>query len=109
MAAMTTPSTVLRWVALVLAAAAATVLFLPTWADSGWFAIWGLGLPVLVCLAPVLAGSTRFARVVTWTAAGLLLAWALLLGLGVGLFLLPAALAEAAAALSQQRFGYTGV
>jgi hypothetical protein len=101
MTAMTTASMALRWGALVLAVAAATELFLPTWADSGWFAIWGLGLPVLVCVAPVLAASARYGVVVTWIAAGLLLAWSLLLGLGIGLFLLPTALVQVAAAVTQ--------
>jgi hypothetical protein len=40
--------------------------------------------------------------VVTWAAAGLLLAWSLLLGLGVGLYLLPAVLVETAAAVTLQ-------
>jgi hypothetical protein len=93
---------VLLWGALGLAVVTAAVLFPWTWANAGWFTLWALGLPVLLCLAPVLAAPTRYGVVVTWAGAGLLLAWSLLLGLGVGLFLLPVALVEAVAAVTQQ-------
>jgi hypothetical protein len=102
MTAMRTAPVLLRWGALGLAAVTAVVLFPWTWANAGWFALAALGLPVLICLAPVLAAPARYAVVVTWAAAGLLLAWSLLLGLGVGLYLLPAVLVETAAAVTLQ-------
>ena len=97
------PAAVLRLLAVALAAVAATVLFRSTWSDSGSFAIWGLGLPVVVTLVPLLAARSRFGAIVTGMAAGFLLVWSVLLALGVGLFLLPAALAETAAAVAQRR------
>ncbi len=102
MTAITSASVVLRWGALAIAIVTAVVLFPWTWANAGWFALAALGLPVLVCLVPVLAASARYAVVVTWAAAGLLLAWSLLLGLGVGLYLLPAVLVETVAAVTLQ-------
>jgi hypothetical protein len=94
-------SRVLRWLALALALVTAAVLFGPVWADSGGFAVWALGLPVLLCVAPIAVSSSRYSVAVTWLVATALLAWSLLLGLGVGLFLLPAALVEVAAAAAQ--------
>ena len=38
----------------------AAVLFGPVWADSGTFAIWSLGLPVVVTLVPLLTAGSRF-------------------------------------------------
>src|SRR5688500_19013444 len=102
MTAMRTASVLLRWGALGTAIVTAVVLFPWTWANAGWFALAALGLPVLVCLAPVLAASARYAVVAAWAAGGLLLAWSLLLGLGVGLYLLPAVLVETAAAVTRQ-------
>jgi hypothetical protein len=52
-----------------------------------------------VLFAVVVAAGSRFGVVVTWLAAAFLL----LIGLGFGLLLLPAALAEAAAAGTQRR------
>lgn len=94
---------VLRLLAVGLAVIAAAGLIPIVWSDSGAFAIWGSGLPVLVTLVPLFAARSRFGPVVTGGAAGFLLVWALLLALGVGLFLLPAALAETAAAVAQRR------
>jgi hypothetical protein len=94
---------VLRLLSLLFAVVAAAVLMGPVWADSGTFAIWALGLPVVVTLLPLLAAGARFGPAVTALAAVLLLAWALLAALGFGLFLLPAALAETAAAVAQLR------
>jgi hypothetical protein len=93
----------LRWTALVLAAAAAAILAVPVWADSGTFAIWGLGLPVALCIAPIVAGPSRYSDLVAGTSAVAQLAWAVLLALGVGLYFLPAALVELAAAVRQPR------
>jgi hypothetical protein len=94
---------VLRLLAVLFAVAGAAVSFPVTLSDSGAFAIWGLGLPVLVTLAPLLAARSQFGAAVTGVAAGFLLLWSVLLALGVGLLLLPAALAETAAAVAQRR------
>jgi hypothetical protein len=94
---------VLRLMAFLLALVGAAAVFPATVQDSGAFAFWGLGLPVLVTVAPLLAARLRFGAVVTGLAAGFLLLWTVLLALGVGLFLLPAALAETAAAVAQRR------
>ena len=96
-------SAVLRLLAVLFAVVAAAVLFGPVWVDSGTFAIWSLGPPVVVTLVPLLTADSRFGVGVTWLAAALLLGWSLLLALGFGLFLLPAALAETAAAVTQRR------
>jgi hypothetical protein len=79
---------VLRLLAVLFAVAGAAVAFPVTVSDSGAFAIWGLGLPVLVTLAPLLAARSQFGAAVTGVAAG---------------FLLLAALAETAAAVAQRR------
>lgn len=97
------PAAVLRLLAVGFAVIAAAALIPTVWSDSGAFAIWGLGLPVLVTLAPLFAARSRYGPVVTGGAAGFLLVWSLLLALGVGLFLLPAALAETVAAVAQRR------
>lgn len=94
---------VLRLLAVLFAVAGAAVAFPATVSDSGAFAVWGLGLPVLVTLAPLLAARSRFGAAVTGVAAGFLLLWSVLLALGVGLVLLPAALAETAAAVAHSR------
>jgi hypothetical protein len=87
-----------RWVAFALALLPAAALFVPVVADSGAFAIWGLGLPVLLSLAPIVAGSSRYAVAVTWLVAVALLGWSLVLALGVGAYFLPATFAEFMAA-----------
>ncbi|WP_299952219.1 hypothetical protein [uncultured Modestobacter sp.] len=95
---------VLRWAALGLAVLVAVVLAADVWADAGAFAVVALGLPVVVLLVPVLAAGSRWAGVVTAAAATVVLAWALVLGLGIGLLLLPAVVpAFAAAALGPAR------
>ena len=94
---------VLRLLAVLFAVVGAAVAFPAAVSDSGAFAIWGLGLPVLVTLAPLVAARYRHGTAVTWVAAILLLGWSVLLALGVGLALLPAALAETAAAVAQRR------
>ena len=97
------PAAVLRLLAVAFAVTAAVASFGTVLQDAGGFAVWGLGLPVLVTLVPLVAARSRFGPVVTGSAAGFLLVWSLLLALGVGLFLLPAALAEMAAAVVQRR------
>jgi hypothetical protein len=96
-------ASILRLLAVLFAVVGATVAFPATLGDSGAFAVWGLGLPVLVTLAPLLTARSRLGAAVTAMAAGFLLLWSVLLALGVGLLLLPAALAEAAAAVAQRR------
>ena len=94
---------VLRLLAVLFAGVVAVAVFPVFWDDSGGHAIWALGLPVLVALLPVLAAGSRVGVVVTWLAAAFLLGWSLVFGLGFGLYLLPAALAETAAAVTQRR------
>ena len=91
----------LRWVALAIAAVTAALLVLPLTAEGGAFAIVGLGLPVLLCAVPVATAATRYSTAITWVVAVVLLAWALVLGLGFGLALLPAAVVELMAAAWQ--------
>ena len=90
----------LRWLALAAVVVAAAFLAASTWEDSGTFAILALGLPLLLCLAPLLVPS-RLVAPVTWGAAAALLAWSVLLGLGIGLHFLPAALLQVAAAAAE--------
>jgi len=94
---------VLRLLAVLLAAVAGAAIFPAFWADSGAHAIWAVGLPVVVALVPLLTAGTRFGVVVTWLAAAFLIGWSLIFALGIGLFLLPAALAETGAAVTQRR------
>ena len=93
----------LRALALVLAVLTAALAVADAWSDSGGFALLALGLPVAASLAAVLGSSSRLAVPLTWAAALVMLAWALLLGLGLGGVLLPAALVEALAAVTQHR------
>ena len=93
---------VLRLLAVLLAVVVAAVIFPAFWADAGAHAIWALGLPVGVALAPLVAAGSRFGVVVTWLGAAILLGWSLLFGLAFGLLLLPAALVETAAAVTQR-------
>ena len=71
------------------------------WSDSGAFAVWALGLPVPSSAAAVLAGSWRHGVAVTWSAGLVQPDWSLLLGMGIGLYLLPAAPVGIAAAVAQ--------
>jgi len=83
---------VLRWGALACAVVTAALLGRGTWADSGSFAVIALGVPVIGALLPfVPMGSRRATTVLTYLAGLAVLAWSLLLGLGIGLFLLPTA------------------
>ena len=95
----------LRVAALVLALLAAALSLPAAWSDAGGFALVALGLPVVVALASVLGSASRLSVALTWVAALLMLVWALLLGLGLGLVLLPAAVVQALAAITQHRPG----
>ncbi|MEV4412312.1 hypothetical protein [Catellatospora sp. NPDC049609] len=85
---------VLRLLALAATAGIAVALLPFTVDDSGAAAAYLLGVPVLAAVCPVVADLAGRAVAVTTTVAALvLLAWGLLLGLGVGLwFLIPALL-----------------
>jgi hypothetical protein len=91
----------LRWVALGIAVVTAALLVLPLTADGGAFAIWGLGLPVLLCAVAVATAATRYSTPITWGVAVAQLVWAVVLGLGFGMALLPAAFVELMAAAWQ--------
>ena len=90
----------LRWTALAAAAGGAVVLAPTVFPDAGWFTAVLLGVPVVLAAVPVvwdLAGAPG-ATAVNWAAAALAICWALLLALGIGLALLPAAWLQLAAA-----------
>jgi hypothetical protein len=97
----------LRLMAVLVAGVVAAAVFPAFWADSGAHAIWALGLPVVAALLPVLTAGSRLGMALTWLAAAFLLAWSLVFGLAFGLLLLPAALAETAAAVTQRRPSFT--
>ncbi|WP_222194069.1 hypothetical protein [Modestobacter italicus] len=100
---------VLRWVALALAVLGAALLARDVWADAGTFVVAALGLPVVVLLVPVLLARSRWAGLASTAAATVVLAWALVWGLGGGLVLLPAVVAEfVAAALTPRHRALTG-
>ena len=89
----------LHWGALLAAVAAAVAVWSTTWSDSGAFALLLLGVPVVLAAAPLgIPEQARWRRVGVWLVALLLLGWALLLGLGVGLVFVPAAMLLLAAA-----------
>lgn len=88
----------LHWGALLAAVAAAVTVWPTTWPDSGAFALLLLGVPVVLTAACLGIPEQARWRVSVWLAALLLLGWALLLGLGVGLVFVPAALLLLAAA-----------
>jgi hypothetical protein len=90
-----------RWAALGIAVLTAALLVIPLTAEGGAFAVVALGLPVLLSAIPVATASTRYATVITWVVAGVLMVWALLLGVGLGWALLPAAVVELLAAAWQ--------
>lgn len=92
----------LRWAACAVAVATALQLWGSTQSDSpGWAPI-ALGVPVASTALPLLFSGSRWAAVVlTWLGALGSTAWALLLGLGFGLALLPPALLLLAAAVAQ--------
>ena len=97
---------VLRWIALALVLVAAAAMAGPYWSDSRSFAVVALGLAILLCVVPIVVAHWRYAGAVTWLAAGLLIVWSLVLGLGLGLYLLPAGLVLVAAAAAQSMPGY---
>jgi hypothetical protein len=90
----------LRWAALAAAAVAAALLAPAVVRDSGRFAIVLLGVPVALAALPLawqlIIG--RASTAVEWPAAILAMGWAILLALGIGLFFVPAALLQLAAA-----------
>ena len=91
----------LQWGALVAAVAAAVAAWPTTWSDSGAYALLLLGVPVVLGAASLcLPEQGRWRRFGIGLVALLLLGWALLLGLGVGLVFVPAALLLLAAALT---------
>ena len=94
----------LQWGALLTAVAAAVAVWSTTWSDSGAFALLLLGVPVVLAAACLgIPEQARWRRVGVWLFALLLLGWALLLGLGVGLIFVPAALLLLAAATVSYR------
>ena len=91
----------LRWGALLSAVAADVGVWSTTRSDSGAFALLLLGVPVVLAAASLgIPEQARWRRVGVWLFALLLLGWALLLGLGVGLVFVPAAMLSLAAAVS---------
>ena len=89
----------LHWGALLSAVAADVGVWSTTWSDSGAFALLLLGVPVVLAAASLgIPEQARWRRVGVWLFALLLLGWALLLGLGVGLVFVPAAMLSLAAA-----------
>ncbi|MEU8180738.1 hypothetical protein AB0B85_20290 [Micromonospora sp. NPDC049044] len=77
--------------------------------DSGAAATYLLGVPVVAAICPLIADLTHRAVATTTTvAAFVLLVWALLLGLGIGLwFVLPALLLGVAAIATMANRGAT--
>ena len=91
----------LHWGALLSAVAADVGVWSTTRSDSGAFALLLLGVPVVLAAASLgIPEQARWRRVGVWLFALLLLGWALLLGLGVGLVFVPAAMLSLAAAVS---------
>ena len=89
----------LQGCALLSAVAAAVAVWSTAWSDSGAFALLLLGVPVVLAAASLgIPERARWRRVGVWLFAVLLLGWALLLGLGVGLVFVPSALLLLAAA-----------
>jgi hypothetical protein len=82
------------------------VMWLPfAWSDSGSFGLVLVGVPLLCCLAAVLADFADMRPALTTTlAAAALLVWSLITVVGVGLyFLVPAVVLAAAAVTSWQQ------
>jgi|RhiMetdeSRZDD1v2_1073273.scaffolds.fasta_scaffold167014_2 hypothetical protein len=83
---------ILRWAALGLTVA--VVLLLTPYAvdDSGSAALYLLGVPVVAALLPVAASATgRFVTLADILGGVVMMAWGLLLALGIGAVFLPAA------------------
>jgi hypothetical protein len=86
------PRRVVRWSALAITVLVAAVLTPYTVDDSGAAAGYLLGVPVVAALLPVLAQRFgRLAGVADLVAAVVIIAWGLLLGLGVGGAFVPVA------------------
>ncbi|WP_258725138.1 hypothetical protein [Cellulomonas sp. NS3] len=77
----------LRLTAAVATIAVAIVIAAVSWEDSGAFALVLAGVPMLA-VAPLLRPHLRprTAAIATWAAAGIVLAWAVLTGLGTGAY-----------------------
>lgn len=89
----------LLWGALLAAVAAAVAVWPTAWRDAGTFTFLLLGVPVVLAAASLgIPEQARWRRAGVWVSALLLLGWSLLLGLGVGLVFVPAALLLLAAA-----------
>ncbi|SCL19717.1 hypothetical protein [Micromonospora inyonensis] len=103
---------VLRLLAFAATIGIAAALLPFTVSDSGASASYLLGVPVVAAACPLVADLVGHAVAVTTTAGALvMLAWGLLLGLGIGLwFLLPALLLGAAvlASIPSRRAAVTG-
>lgn len=86
------PRRVVRWSALAITVLVAAALTPYTVDDSGSAASYLLGVPVVAALLPLLAQRVgRLTGVADLVAALVITAWGLLLGLGVGVAFLPAA------------------
>ncbi|MDG4780814.1 hypothetical protein O7614_14300 [Micromonospora sp. WMMD961] len=84
---------VVRWSALAITVLVAAALTPYTVDDSGAAAAYLLGVPVVAAVLPVLAQRFgRWAVIADMVAALVIAGWGLLLGLGVGVAFLPAAL-----------------
>jgi len=92
---------VLRWSCLMAALVAAGILLPEVTADSGAAAVALLGVPVAVSALSVIVTElvSGAGRVTTWVSAFVLVAWVLLLGLGIGFAFAPAALLQLAASV----------
>jgi hypothetical protein len=90
----------LRWAALGAAVFAAAVLAPAAARDSGSFAAVLLGVPIVLAALPLgwhlVTGRPQAA--IDWLAAIVAMGWAILLALGIGLALFPAALLQLAGA-----------
>lgn len=89
---------ILRFVAQLITAATVAALFVPVANDSGTAVWFLLGVPLAAAALPLLGGN-----VFTWGAAVIIIGWGLLLGLGIGLYLLPAGFCMLVAAAAQLR------
>ena len=88
-----------RIAACVFAVVVALIIVGPAWADSGAFALLLVGVPIFLAAGSLLVkGHGRRTAAVVWVAAVLMLGWALLTGLGSGLFFLGPAIVMVAAA-----------
>jgi hypothetical protein len=83
---------ILRWAALGLTVAVVALLTPYTVDDSGSAALYLLGVPVVAAVLPVAAAATdRFVTLADILGGIVMMAWGLLLALGIGAVFLPAA------------------